>query len=319
LPGSHKTRSITTRSLPHAALLASAVLLLAACSSTGGSQHGGSGGDAIGTIITPSPTPDPYGTTLSTYVGPVNDALGKLTQAGSMTDLDTALRTLEQAANSGSNGLQTTMVPSEVSDDNRQLSVALDTLSTNVATVQTDVKDDKVCATSSTMAEVGGMQGLKDVQTALQTIAGAGYKTDFTVPQTGSLQHRALDNGSFVREGHDDGSGELTVDNSGGDADAVLTLTQNGQAAYSFYVVKGKTAKISGIRDGHYDIYFSGGFDWDSDAKKFTQSCSFTKFEQGADYTTTSTTYATYTLTLHASVGGNAPTTDVPPDQYPMP
>ncbi|TQF05979.1 hypothetical protein E6W39_31830 [Kitasatospora acidiphila] len=308
-----------SRSLPHAALLVGAVLLVTSCSSTPGPppKHSGNGGDAIGTIT--SPSPDPYGSTLTTYVGPVDDALGKLTSAGGMDDLNTALAALQRAADSGATGLQDASVPPAVSDSNRQLAGALTTLSTNVDTVQGDMKSSKVCATSSALAEVGGMQGLKDVQSALQTISGSGYSFTFTVPQTPAAQHRALDNGTAVHQGQNDGSGELTVDNGNGDGDAVLTLAQNGQSAYSFYVQKGQTAKMNGIRDGHYDIYFAGGGDWDSGTKKFTQNCSYTKFDQGADFTTTDTTYSTLTLTLKATVGGNATTSDVPPGQYPQP
>ncbi|MDH6139479.1 MULTISPECIES: hypothetical protein [Kitasatospora] len=308
-----------SRSLPHAALLVGAVLLVTSCSSTPGPppKHSGNGGDAIGTIT--SPSPDPYGATLTTYVGPVNDALAKVASAGSMDDLRTALSNLETAAKSGATGLQGASVPPAVSVDNGQLATALTTLGGNAGEVQTDMGDDKVCATSSALAEVGGMQGLKDIQSALQTISGSGYSFTFTVPQTPAAQHRALDNGTAVRQGQNDGSGQLTVDNGNGDVDAVLTLSQNGQAAYSFYVQKGQTAKMNGLRDGHYDIYFAGGGDWDSGTKKFTQNCSYTKFDQGADFTTTDTTYSTLTLTLKATLGGNATTSDVPPGQYPQP
>jgi hypothetical protein len=330
----HGTTDCTTQGTNHpvigrAAVLTGAVLLLTACSSStypagdrathGSGGSGGSGSDSIGTIRTPSPTPTPYGETLTGYVGPVDAALGKLPQAGSLDDLKTALGTLRQAASAASSGLQTAGPPSGAGDGNRQLYVALDTLSTNAGTVVADIDDEKVCATSSALAEAGQSQGIKDVQQALQALAAAGYTTTFNPPQTGPVQHRALDNGTKVREGQTDGNGELTVDNGGGSVDAVLTLTQNGQSAYSFYVVKGQTAKITGIRDGKYDVYFAGGFDWDGGTKKFTQSCAYTKFDDGLDYTTTETTYSTWTLTLKPVAGGNASTREVPPGQYPVP
>ncbi|MFE0461891.1 hypothetical protein ACFW1A_21855 [Kitasatospora sp. NPDC058965] len=322
-PGDRSTEPRTgarSRRLSRTALLAGAVLVVSACSS--GAQHstaGGSGNDAIGTVVTPSPTPTPYRESLTSYVGPVNDALAKLPQAGSLADLKTALGDVQQAASAGSTGLQGLTPPSGAGDGNRQLYVALDTLAGNFSTVATDIDSEKMCATSSALAEAGQAQGLKDVQQALTALSTAGFSTTFSVPQTGQLQHRALDNGAKVREGQSDGNGELTVDNGGGSVDAVLTLSQNGQAAYSFYVVKGQTAKISGIRDGKYDVFFAGGFDWDGGTKKFTQSCAFTKFDDGLDFTTTSTTYSTWTLTLKPTIGGNASTSTVPPDQFPVP
>ncbi len=309
-------------------MLTGGVLLLSACSSAQYPQSrpaplktvdGGAGEPTTAAARTPSPTPTPYGTTLTGLVGPVNDALAKLPQAGSLDELKTALGAVEKAAGDGYTGLQSAIPPTGAGDANRQLYVALNTLVDNFTAVETDISDQKVCATSAALAEAGQAQGLKDIQQALQTLSGAGYPATFTVPQTGQLQHRALDNGSFVREGQDDGNGELTVDNGGGNVDAVLTLTQDGQSAYSFYVVKGQTAKISGIRDGKYDVYFAGGFDWDTGTKKFTQSCAFTKFDDGLDYTTTNSTYSTWTLTLKPVVGGNASTSDVPANQYPVP
>ncbi|MFE9421638.1 hypothetical protein ACFYNO_01610 [Kitasatospora sp. NPDC006697] len=315
MPGTH-----TTRLLPPAALLLGGTLLVTACASTAATgPHPVRSGDAIGTVVTPSPTPTPYGQNLSSYVGPVNDALGKLPQAGSLDDLSTSLTTLSGAASSGSTGLQGVTAPDSISDANRQLYVALNTLVSNISGVQDDIKSNKVCATSSALAEAGAMQGLKDVQSALQTLGNSGFTTAFNVPQTGQLQQRALNNGASVRKGNNDGSGEMTVDNSNGDGDAVITLASGGQSAYSFYVVKGQTAKMTGIRDGHYDIFFTGGVDWDNTTDKFTQDCSFSKFDQGNDFTTTSTTYSTLTITLKATVGGNASTSDVPPGQYPTP
>ncbi|PYC71681.1 hypothetical protein C7C46_26735 [Streptomyces tateyamensis] len=320
--GNHDTGNRRTtaqhRRLAGTALLAGAVLVVSACSS--GPHHTvGSGKDSIGTVITPSPTPTPYGESLNTLVGPVNDALAQLPKAGSLSEVKTALDDVQRAATSAATGLQGLNPPSGAGDANRQLYVAMDTLATNYSTVSGDIDGNKVCATSSALAEAGGVQGLKDVQTAVTALAAAGYTATFSAPQTGQLQHRALDNGHKIREGQTNGDGELTVDNGGGSVDAVLTLTQSGQAAYSFYVVKGETAKITGIRDGKYDVYFAGGFDWDDGTKKFTQSCAFTKFDDGLDFTTTSSTYSTWTLTLKPAIGGNASTSTVPPDQYPVP
>ncbi|WP_280687179.1 hypothetical protein [Kitasatospora sp. GAS204B] len=317
------TGSAGRHPLRRTAVLAGALLLATACSSARypGPNPGPVPDGSMGPLPTssPSPTTVPYGQTLESYIAPLSTALGQLTSAGSVTELGTALAGAQQAASDGAQGLQGTDAPAEVADTHRQLYVALDTLATDLGTVQSDIGSSKVCATSSALAETGQSQGLKDVTTALQALSTAGYTSTFTAPQLPQPQQRALKNGTWVREGHDDGSGELTVDNTAGSTDAVLTLTKAGQSAYSFYVGKGQSTKVTGIEDGTYDIYFTGGTDWDDASKKFTEDCAFTKFQDSADYTTTNSTYQTYTLTLTASVGGNAQTNAVPPDTYPVP
>lgn len=309
-----------------AALALGATLLVAGCGTGAPGYHPSRGAAASlpssfdSPLPSPPPSPSgtPYATALTQWIDPVNTALAELGTAGSLDALAGALSDVQSAASTSALGLQGADVPPDVADAHRQLYVALDQLATDFGQVQTDITDQTVCATSSALAEAGQSQGLKDIPAALQALTTAGYPATLTVPQTGTMQHRALDNGAFVRAGERDGQGELTVEN-GGSADAVLTLTNGGNAAYSFYVGKGQTAKVSGIRDGHYDVYFAGGFDWDSSAKQFTQSCAFTKFDDGLDFTTTDTTYSTWKLSLQPVAGGNASTTQVPSSEFPVP
>ncbi|WP_051967567.1 hypothetical protein [Kitasatospora mediocidica] len=321
--GSFDSTRTGRTALRSAAALVGAVLLVSGCGSGPPGYHppqvpGSATVRSAQPAPSPSPTEVPYGTTLTQLVTPVNTALAEIGAAGSLDALAGALSDSQSAASAAATGLQQADAPLAVADAHRQLYVGLDQLATDLGQVQTDITDDKVCATSSALAEAGQSQGFKDVPAALAALSTAGYPATLTVPQTGALQHRALDNGSYVREGERDGLGVLTVEN-GGDADAVLTLTHGTDAAYSFYVVKGQTAKVSGIRDGQYDVYFAGGFDWDAASKRFTQSCAFTKFDDGLNFNTTDTTYSTWKLTLQPVAGGNASTTDVPEGSFPVP
>lgn len=296
------------------------MLLLSGCSSGLPGYHPPPArtSGAAASSAAPSPTAVPYGTTLVQLIAPVNTAMAEIAGAGSLDALAGAMTDVQSAASAAATGLQNADAPAAVADAHRQLYVGLDQLATDLGQVQTDITDNKVCATSSALAEAGQSQGLKDVPAALATLSTAGYPATLTVPPTGAPQHRALDNGSFVREGERDGLGELTVEN-GGDADAVLTLTHGTDAVYSFYVLKGQTAKVTGIRDGQYDVYFAGGFDWDAASKRFTQSCAFTKFDDGLNFNTTDSTYSTWKLTLQPVAGGNASTTDIPEGSFPVP
>ena len=317
-------RAAAAAAIRPAAVLTAGALLIAGCSA-GGSGGPGGIGDRITEVATtapspsPSPTAPPYGTSLAEGVGPLNTAIGKLSATAGLDTLGDDLGQAEDAASAASTSLRYAAPPGAVAETNRQLYTALEQLATDLAAVQSDISADKLCAPAAALARTGESQGLKDVRTALQALSTAGYPASFSVPDLGSVQHRALGNGAFIRKGRTGGHGELTVDNSGGSGDAVLTLVKGSETAYSFYVVKGQKAKVKGIRDGAYDVYFTGGSDWDGSTKRFTQDCSFTKFDEGLDFKTTTRTYSIWELTLQAVAGGNASTSDVPADSFPVP
>jgi len=314
-------RGCAGRPLRQGALLVGTLLLATACGSANGPDSTATG--TPGQLPTSSPTPIPYGEILNAEIAPVSTALSLLGQAGSLDALNTALGNAQQAASSSAQALQETTAPVAVAATHRRLYVALSSLATDLGNVQIDIGESKVCATSSALAEAGQSPALKEVSTALQTLSADGYASGFSAPRLPQPQQRALHNGAWVRHGRDQGSGELTVDNNAGDTDAVLTLSKNGRSVYSFYVVKGKTAKVTGIEDGTYGIYFTTGLDWDQASRKFTESCDFTKFEASAHFSTTDNgyeiRYTTDTITLQPTVGGNAPTDPVPSGNYPVP
>ena len=306
-----------------AGLLACAVLLLAACSSSGGSA----GPPARTVFVTPSespspvpvptPTTPPYGPILAKAIAPLDAALARLPETGDLTAFGAALEDVRARATSGSLELERAQEPAAVSTTHRQLLVALDALAEHVTKVQGEISHRSICASSAALARFGQAEALTTLPAALQALATAGYPATLTVPKTGELQQRSLDNGTLVREGSRDGEGELTIDNGGG-GDAVVSLSKGGKSVHSVYIAKGKTAKVKGIEDGTYDIYFAGGTDWDSTTKAFTQNCDFSKFDDTMTFETTST-YTTWEITLQAAVGGNATTSDVPEGSYPLP
>ncbi|MGF1426040.1 hypothetical protein [Kitasatospora sp. LaBMicrA B282] len=325
--GSARTsRTVAAKRLLGASGLAGSLLLATACSS-GPGFHAGPSTDALGPLPSPSSTALPYGEALDDAVTPVGAALALLNKATNLKDLGTALDNAQQAASTASRDLQDSTAPADASDQNHKLWAALNVLSTDLGTVQTDITTDKACATSSALAEAGQLQSLKDVAGALQTLSAAGYASNYTAPTLPAPQQRALGNGTWVRQGGTSGTGVLKVDNSNGDGDAVVTLSKSGQSAYSLYVVKGQSTTVNGIEDGTYDVYTTSGLDWDANAKMFTENCDFQKFDSPVPYTTDyhgdgSYTYYEETITLHAKAGtdpGDTASSKVPPDQYPTP
>ncbi|MEU8517421.1 hypothetical protein AB0C76_38490 [Kitasatospora sp. NPDC048722] len=312
------------RSITKAGLAVGSVLLLAACSSGGGrpvadpKQSGGSAALPAPTVTPlPTPTRPAYGPVLTGAVDPVTTAVGKVSTVNNLTDFNTVLGEIATSAKAASLTLRTADQPPEVGITQSDLASALTQLGTEMAKIQGDIKHKTVCGLSAGLAEVGQAASLKAVTASLAKMAAAGYPTTFAVPQLPAAQNRTLDNGTMVRKGRLNGEGVFKVDN-GGSSDAVVTLALDGKAVNSVYVAKGSNASIEGVQDGTYEVYFSGGVDWDNDAKAFTQSCRFTKFQDTLAFET-GRTATSWSITLKPVVGGNAKTEDVDQNNFPQP
>ncbi|MFJ6616717.1 hypothetical protein ACIQOW_03910 [Kitasatospora sp. NPDC091335] len=309
-----------------AGLAVGSALVLAACS--GGGGGGSAGGSSVpGTPVsvrtsaTPSPTPTPtrapYGPVLSANVDPVTTALAQVAGAKSLTDLDTVLGGIATSAQGAAKALGKADEPPAVSAAQTELVAALTSLAADAGKVRSGIKFHEVCALSSAEAELGASQGLSAVSAALTKMTTAGYQTTFAAPQLPQQQNRSLDNGSMVRKGKLRGEGVFKVDN-GGKADAVVSLALNGKAVHSVFVAKGQKADVEGVEDGTYEVFVSGGADWDSEAKGFTKDCHFTKFEDTFAFET-GRTATSWEITLQPVADGNAKTNDVDPNTFPQP
>ncbi|MEU6967713.1 hypothetical protein AB0A71_08230 [Kitasatospora aureofaciens] len=307
------------RSFGKAGLAVGTALLLAACSGGGGGgTRSASTGTATGlTVPQATPTPTPYGPVLSASIDPLNAALGQVSGAKNLADLGTVLTTVSTSAQTAAESLGKADQPAAVSKEETVLVLALKLLAKDATTVRGDIKSHGVCALDSAEAELGASQGLAEVSAALSKMAEAGYSTTFAVPQLPKQQSRSLDNGTMVSKGKLRGEGVFKVDN-GTKKDAVVSLVLNGKAVHSVFVAKGQKASVEGVEDGTYDVYVSEGADWDSEAKAFTQSCAFTKFEDNFPYETGSTS-TSWEITLQPVADGNAKTNDVDPNSFPQP
>jgi hypothetical protein len=92
----------------------------------------------------------------------------------------------------------------------------------------------------------------------------------------------------------------------------------------SFYVKSHSPFTLDHISDGSYQVLFASGEDWDSLANSFTRSKTFARFDRSLDFTSTQRTdethyyteYATFELTLHPVVGGNAKTSGLSEEEF---
>lgn len=110
------------------------------------------------------------------------------------------------------------------------------------------------------------------------------------------------------------GYGELTVDN-GTSRDGVVILTFNDTAVMAVYIRSSDSFTMQGIRDGTYYLYFSTGAEWNG--KEFTDAPSRQKFEDAFQFTTGTTTYTTWSITLHGVAGGTASAENVSESEFP--
>lgn len=118
----------------------------------------------------------------------------------------------------------------------------------------------------------------------------------------------------FVQQNN--GEGELVVEN-GTSHDSYVTLAAGPVAASAVYVRAQETARIRGIADGDYTVYFASGNGWNSDLRRFTADVRAHRFEDTFAYSTTPTSSTEWTVTLQPVEGGTARTTTVPPDAIP--
>jgi hypothetical protein len=295
------------------------VLTLGACTGTNdgpGSRASTRGGQA-------SPvSPEAYRRALATITEPLDSALTALDETKAYKGLTQRITAAEQAAAQASVQLGQMKPPTAVAAEHARLVAAVRRLDGDLKTLSGDVRDRKLCTTSSVSGGLGrgdGAAGVRDAATAL-TAKAPEYRIALRLPAAGQERTRRLPNGRFVRSGGRAARGTLTIDNGGG-SDAVITLAKGKHPVYSVYVRKDKTYTVTGVNDGTYKIFFTGGADWDAGARAFTRDCEFQQFEDQLAFrtqrTSTQIRWSTWKITLQPVAGGTARTSEVAPEDFP--
>jgi hypothetical protein len=125
-------------------------------------------------------------------------------------------------------------------------------------------------------------------------------------------------NGFYIEDARfGSGLGTLTVDN-GRDSDGVVALVDGfNKVVISFYLRSRDTLTLSKVPDGNYYVYFEIGKDWNWEKGSFNTVQEMSKFDNILTFTTGSTAYSTYSLTLHPVAGGTARTINIDPASFP--
>ncbi|WP_322750853.1 MULTISPECIES: hypothetical protein [unclassified Frankia] len=285
-------------------------------------------------IATPTPTPTPSPTPTTITSGEYQTALSALDSAlaprfsavflsGTPAALSNAFKSA--AGELGTQGLTLSRIrpPANVASAHQDLVAALSALKSDLLNLAGDARDHTLCTGGAGMPRAASGDGARVLRAAAAAIASAdpaqSYKVGTFMPAAQPDLNRQPVNGS-LGPGKRGGLGKLTI--KAATTDAVIKLTGGGTLIRNIYVRAGATVTADGIPDGTFDVFFTTGTDWEAAASRFTRDCDFSKFDQPLSYQTkyysTQTQYTTFTLTLYKSVGGNASTSSVDPDSFPV-
>lgn len=140
------------------------------------------------------------------------------------------------------------------------------------------------------------------------------------LPTDNRLNSGALLTDNFRKFG---GKGQLILDN-GLVEDAHVKVVGGRRLWASFYVRGGEKFTLDHVPDGTYQVIYCTGFDWNPQRRDFGRNRHAMRHDRALDFTTTHATEGTQrtvstpvlTLTLHAVSGGNAPTSDIPLEEF---
>lgn len=123
------------------------------------------------------------------------------------------------------------------------------------------------------------------------------------------------------------GIGNMTIDNTGGDADVVsiLTYRNSNRTLIAVYIRQGTSTKLRKFADGDYTMYIHSGGNWDPGTRRFTENTDYWKFTDPITFTTTqrrsgstyTTVYTDWTVRIYPSIAGNAESEPVAKDNFP--
>lgn len=119
--------------------------------------------------------------------------------------------------------------------------------------------------------------------------------------------------------GIQDAAGELTINNNSQyDGLVILATYELPNSPIASGVIRtGESLKIVQVPDGVYRLYFCTGSDWLPELNQFDTVISYQSFEDAFEYTTSTSEYTSWEVTLAPIEDGNASSVPVSPDDFP--
>jgi hypothetical protein len=307
-----------------AGLISAVVLVLLAASVvvTVILAKGVGGKRAAGTSTPTSTAPPPLSTldyqqlltATDTELGTGFAALRKARTPAAVHDAASALSLSAQIA---ADRLTDVTPPDNAQSFNSQLATDLNDFATMLGETAAAAEQHDVCTASSAIADVTAADATADLRTDIQTLVAASYTFGSFLPEPAKSTNRRGSTG-YLKRISNRGLGQLKIKNSGTTDTLVSLVPRSGGKAIGTVYVRGKgNFTMTGVRDGTYRIFVASGVDWDAKLRTFTRTCDFRKFDDTMKFSTSSTQFTIWTITLQATSGGNTQTSDVDPDQFP--
>jgi hypothetical protein len=286
----------------------------------GGGDGGSPGGTpSTGTLEPAAASPEEYQSALTALDSALASGLRKVGAARTPATVRNAADALALTVRAETDKLREITPPEQVADAHTQLVTALEGFSDAISAGSTEA----VCAGSSATSWMSRQTATNQLRAAARALAAAdparAYTVGASLPKAGKDLNRRLGNGRYLKRTMSNGAGQLRIKN-GGSADGVIGVVpaKAKRPAIMVYVRGKQSFTVRGVRDGTYQIYMSTGQDWDAKAKTFSRGCSFNRFDNSLTFTTTSTAYTIWEITVQAVSGGNATATGVSPDDFPV-
>lgn len=314
------------------------VLLLVGC--CGGSwllyARGTDGGPPLGSGVgassaaptTGSPAPPPtavspqqYQEALTTMQRNLAGAFDKLRAAKNPTAVAQAAEALAGAARAEGDRLAGLAAPAAVASAHAALVAALRQLPAVADDAGAAADSRQVCSGPAATALVSRAASVEPLRAAVRQLATAdparAYPLGAFLPEPTKDANRRLANGAYLTRASG-GSGHLKIDN-GGQVDMVVSVVKSGakKPVTTVYVRARSKHTITAVKDGTYELFLASGADWDAKARRFNRDCGFSRFDDPLKFTTTAQEYTIWSVTLQATAGGNAATSDVDPNTFP--
>jgi hypothetical protein len=285
-----------------------------------GSPGGGaapSGGSVSPAVAASSP--EEYQQALATLDSTLADGMRKLNAARTAPTVRNAADALALAVDAETEKLRAITPPEAVAAAHDRLVTALEGFSAAVSSDSTE----GVCSGSSATPRISRETAVNELRVAAQALGTAdpahAYRVGTSLPKVAKDPNRRMSNGRYLKRTASNGSGQLKIKNGGGTDSVISIVAGNAKLPTVAVYVRGKQSfTVRGVRDGTYHIYVTTGTDWDSAARTFSRDCSFARFDDAFKFSTTSTTYTVWELTVSAVAGGNATATEVGADEFPI-
>ncbi|MET9313021.1 hypothetical protein ABZX12_14425 [Kribbella sp. NPDC003505] len=157
-------------------------------------------------------------------------------------------------------------------------------------------------------AKFGVWNAYTDLAQKVQKSVGKGLRFGaLSVPaklrQPDVIAGRGANGDVFQRSGPR-GPGSLKISNAGNDVVIVVATSSPRKPQASIYVRADQSATLKGLRSQDYWVYFKSGRNWDAKNNRFTEDCSYQKFDDIFDGS------YTWTISLTKSPLGNAPSSE---------